>query len=97
MDGRYLDLLVRTPEYVAEMTRFSKGVWTSRLRLYPESFLSLSIPIPPLRAQQQIVERIGAETIEQEKLRSKLKRFAERLAERRQALITAAVTGRVSV
>jgi type I restriction enzyme S subunit len=97
VDGRYLDLLVRTPEYVTEMTRFSKGVWTSRLRLYPESFLSLSIPVPPLREQQRIVEQIASETIEQEKIKSKLETFAERLMERRQALITAAVTGGIVV
>jgi type I restriction enzyme S subunit len=97
VDGRYLDLLVRTPEYVTEMTRFSKGVWTSRLRLYPESFLSLSIPIPPLKEQQRVVERVADETTEQENLKSKLRTFADRLVERRQALITAAVTGGISV
>ena len=97
MDGRYLDMLVRTPEYVAEMTRFSKGVWTSRLRLYPESFLSLSVPVPPRREQQRIVERIASETAEQEQLKSNLESFAKTLAERRQALITAAVTGQIDV
>jgi type I restriction enzyme, S subunit len=97
VDGRYLDLLVRTPEYVAEMTRFSRGVWTSRLRLYPESFLSLSVPDPPLEEQRQIIERIASETTEQEQLKLKLESFANALAERRQALITAAVTGQIDV
>ncbi len=97
MNGHYLDLLVRTPEYVTEMTRFSKGVWISRLRLYPESFLSLNIPIPPLREQHRIVEQIASDTIGQENIKSKLETFAERLIERRQALITAAVTGQIDV
>jgi type I restriction enzyme S subunit len=97
MDGRYLDLLVRSPEYVSEMTRFSKGVWTSRLRLYPESFLALSIPVPPRGDQAEIVERVISETAEQEQLRSKLESFASTLAERRQALITAAVSGQIDV
>lgn len=97
MDGSYLDLLVRTPEYVAEMTRFSKGVWTSRLRLYPESFLSLSVPVPPLEEQRRIVEQIKRETTDEEELKSRLESFAASLAERRQALITAAVTGQMDV
>jgi type I restriction enzyme S subunit len=97
VDGRYLDHLIRTPEYVAEMTRFSKGVWTSRLRLYPESFLSLSVPVPTLVEQRQIIERIASETTDQEQLKLKLESFADSLADRRQALITAAVTGQIDV
>lgn len=42
VEPRYFDALFRTPAYVAEMTRYSTGVWTSRLRLYPDSFLGLS-------------------------------------------------------
>ncbi|MFC7326232.1 restriction endonuclease subunit S [Marinactinospora rubrisoli] len=97
MDGKYLDFLVRTPEYVTEMTRFSKGVWTSRLRLYPEAFLALSVPMPPRDEQAQIVNRIVSETYDQERLKSKLESFAKTLTERRQALITAAVTGQFDV
>lgn len=97
MDGQYLDFLVRTPEYVTEMTRFSKGVWTSRLRLYPESFLALSVPVPPRSKQSQIVKQIISETADQERLKSKLESFARTLTERRQALINAAVTGQFDV
>jgi type I restriction enzyme S subunit len=97
IDSRYLDAILRTPEYVTEMIRFSKGVWTSRLRLYPESFLALSIPVPPLGEQEQIMNRIASETFEQQRLKTKLESFAKTLAERRQALITAAVTGQIDV
>jgi len=97
VDPHYLDYSVRTPEYVTEMTRFSKGVWTSRLRLYPESFLALSLPVPPRDDQARIVEQVISETAEQERLKSTLDLFAATLAERRQALITAAVTGQIDV
>lgn len=97
VDGKYFDCLVRTPEYVTEMTRFSRGVWTSRLRLYPESFLALSVPVPPHDEQNKIIQRITNETADQEKLKSMLTTFAMKLAERRQALITAAVTGQIDV
>ena len=48
-DPRYFDALFRSPAYVTEMTRHSKGVWTSRLRLYPEAFLAIRTPFPPAR------------------------------------------------
>jgi len=59
VSGAYFDALFRSPAYVAEMTRYSKGVWTSRLRLYPESFLTLRSPFPPRHKQHQIADRIG--------------------------------------
>ncbi|MBZ6203875.1 restriction endonuclease subunit S [Streptomyces olivaceus] len=93
----YFDLLFRTPEYVTEMTRYSKGVWTSRLRLYPESFLALSTPVPPLDEQEAIVTAVQREIGPGHKLQEKLRRSNKLLAERRAALITAAVTGQFDV
>ena len=34
----YLDHQYRTPGYICEIGRYSKGVWSSRLRLYPDEF-----------------------------------------------------------
>ncbi|MFE5997091.1 restriction endonuclease subunit S [Streptomyces sp. NPDC056454] len=93
----YFDLLFRTPEYVAEMTRHSKGVWTSRLRLYPESFLALSSPVPPLMEQKEIVATVRREIGPGRKLQDAIQRSNALLTERRQALITAAVTGQFDV
>jgi type I restriction enzyme S subunit len=55
---RYFDYLWRTPQFVLEMNRHSKGIWESRLRLYPEQFLNLWSPLPPVSEQQAIVERL---------------------------------------
>jgi type I restriction enzyme S subunit len=93
----YVDLLFRTPEYVVEMTRYSKGVWTSRLRLYPESFLALRTPIPPLEEQKAIVAMVRQETAPGVRLQEAIQQSNQLLAERRQALITAAVTGQIDV
>src|SRR5690606_3497244 len=35
-EPRFFDYLYRSPEYVMEMTRLSRGIWSSRLRIYPE-------------------------------------------------------------
>ncbi|WP_157090945.1 restriction endonuclease subunit S [Nocardiopsis listeri] len=93
----YFDLLYRTPEYVCEMTRYSKGVWSSRLRLYPESFLALGVPVPPLDEQKEIVRTLEEELEPERRLQEKIRQSNSLLLERRQALITAAVTGQIDV
>jgi type I restriction enzyme S subunit len=88
----FYDLFLRTKGYVAEMTRYSKGVWSSRLRLYPDSFLALSIPVPPISEQRAIVTRL--KTVE---FTRRMQAANEKLHGYRQALITAAVTGKIDV
>lgn len=96
-DPSYFEHVFRSSAYVAEMTRYSKGVWSSRLRLYPEAFLGLSGPVPPLREQRWIVETIRRQTKGDADLREALRQSIDLLRERRRALITAAVTGRLQV
>jgi type I restriction enzyme, S subunit len=95
--GGYLDVLVRTPQFTTEVTRFSKGVWSSRLRLYPEEFFLVWLPVPPLDEQRAIVEHIKAETKKLDDLRAETERTIGLLKERRVALIAAAVTGQLTV
>lgn len=93
----YFDLLCRTPQYVMEMTRFSKGIWKSRLRLYPEEFLNIRTCVPPLDEQLRIVEGLRGARQRFDALTSKAQSGIERLKEYRVALISAAVTGRIDV
>ena len=93
----YIDLLVRTPAFAKEVTRFSKGVWSSRLRLYPEGLYEVHLPIPPIKEQKEIVAVIARErqkTFEFEKI---LKDSILLIKERRSALITATVTGQIEM
>ena len=60
----FFDILVRTPAYIAEMTRFSRGVTSSRLRLYPDEFLRLSSPVPSMKTQRAIVGSICPSSID---------------------------------
>lgn len=95
--GGYLDVMVRTPQFATEVTRYSKGVWSSRLRLYPEEFFLVWLPIPPLEEQQAIVEYIETATKKLDALRVETERTIGLLKERRAALIAAAVTGQLNV
>jgi type I restriction enzyme S subunit len=97
LDPAYVDALVRLPIFAQEVTRYSKGVWSSRLRLYPEGFFEVYFPVPPLEEQLAIVDAIAAETKKIDSLSTATEQTISFLTERRAALIAAAVTGQIDV
>jgi type I restriction enzyme, S subunit len=97
LEPSYVDLLVRLPVFAQEVTRYSKGVWSSRLRLYPEGFFETYFPVPPSKDQKGVIEHITRETAKLDNVRRATERTIELLKERRSALITAVVTGQVDV
>jgi type I restriction enzyme S subunit len=97
LDPIFVDALVRMPVLAQEVTRYSKGVWSSRLRLYPEGFFRVVFPVPPMDEQRDIVGHIAAETSKLDALRSATERTIALLKERRAALIASTVTGRIRV
>lgn len=97
LDPGYVDALVRLSAFAQEVTRYSKGVWSSRLRLYPEGFFEVSLPVPPLNEQREIVAHIANETCKLDKLLDAMERAAVLLKERRAALIAEAVTGQIDM
>jgi type I restriction enzyme S subunit len=97
LKSSYIDALVRLPIFVQEVTRYSKGVWSSRLRLYPEGFYEVYLPVPPLDEQNAIVDHITRETTKLDALRNATDRTIAMLKERRAALIAAAVTGKLEI
>lgn len=97
LDPDYVDGLVRIPVFAQEVTRYSKGVWSSRLRLYPEGFFEACFPVPPLNEQRGIVRHIATETAKIDRLRAATEHSITLLKERRGALIAAAVTGQIDI
>ena len=97
LDPSYVDALVRLATFAQEVTRHSKGVWSSRLCLYPEGFFAVSLPVPPLSEQREIVAHIENETCKLDELRDATERITVLLKERRAALISAAVTGQIDL
>ena len=97
LNPRYFDALFRSPAYVTEMTRYSRGVWSSRLRLYPDSFLALTSPIPPISVQDEIASHVDAAKLGVASSTDALERSLALLEERKRSLITAAVTGEFDV
>jgi len=91
----YVDLLCRSRPFVAEVSRWSKGVWSSRLRLYPENFFEMRLPVPPHDEQLEIVRAVETDQRKANALRDSLQLSITLAKERRAALITAAVTGQI--
>ncbi|MFJ4522986.1 restriction endonuclease subunit S [Streptomyces sp. NPDC088810] len=65
--------------------------------IYVPDLQMLRIPLPPLDEQSEIVEAIRRQNSRIDNLTDKVRRQVELLTERRQALITAAVTGQFDV
>ncbi|MEU7692530.1 restriction endonuclease subunit S [Microbispora hainanensis] len=65
--------------------------------IYVPDLQMLRIPLPPTQEQHQIVEQIRRQNAQIDRLVDAVKRQLDLLAERRQALITVAVTGQFDV
>lgn len=97
LEAGYVDALVRSPSFAQEVSRHSKGVWSSRLRLYPEEFFNVVLPVPPRAEQNRIVRLIETEVRKLDGLQVAVENAAGLIEERRAALIAAAVTGQIEV
>lgn len=91
-DNYYLDHLLRTEGYRSEYICRSTGIHASRLRLYPDKFLSMRVVCPPLEEQKIIARFLKAqEHIFRKFIRNK-RLLIELLKEQKQNVINQAVT-----
>ncbi|MEH2379914.1 MAG: restriction endonuclease subunit S [Nostoc sp.] len=88
----YLEYLVRIPEYIAEYTRSSKGVRSSRLRMYSDDFFQIPIICPPLEEQKTIARFIDRKLEQIAHFISNKQRLIELLKEQKTAIVNRAVT-----
>lgn len=83
---------LRTPAAVEEMRRHSRGVTDFRLRLYWEEFKTLSVVVPPPIEEAAIAAFLDRETAKIDALVAEQQNLIALLKEKRQALISHAVT-----
>jgi type I restriction enzyme S subunit len=95
--SRYVERLLRTSCAVEEMRKNSYGITDFRLRLYWDQFKNIRIALPPEEERQNIMERIDAIIGESEALKDEADQLIGILQERRSALISAAVTGKIDL
>lgn len=97
LDPTYIDALVRLRVFAQEVTRYSMGVWSSRLRPYPDGFFAVNLPVPPVGEQQEIVRYLQREGDGIDTLKESVTLAHALIVERRSALIAGAVTGQIEV
>ncbi len=88
----YMHYLLRTDTYIGYFKTRSTGVIDSRLRLYPESFGGVPIVLPPIDQQKKIANFLDHETAKIDTLIEKQQKLIKLLKEKRQAVISHAVT-----
>jgi type I restriction enzyme, S subunit len=91
-DTSYFEQLLRTPTAVEEMRRRSRGVTDFRLRLYWEQFKNLTVTVPPPEEQLTLVGFIRDQTSRFDALINEQRLLIGLLNEKRQAVISHAVT-----
>ena len=95
--GDYADLLLRTKPFVAEYTRRSTGIRSSRLRLYPEQFLRVNLVCPSIEDQKAILDCVASATTAIRLAMASTFREINLLREHRTRLIADVVTGKLDV
>lgn len=93
----YVEHLLRTPQAIEQMRRYSRGITDFRLRLYWDEFKNIQIPLPPEQEAVEICRSIKSMDNSFNELTAEAERAIELLQERRAALISAAVTGKIDV
>jgi type I restriction enzyme S subunit len=93
----YMELMCRINSFVRFVGSRSRGVWSSRLRFYPDDFFELTLPRPPLSDQIAIIQFVENTTGVFREIAACSERAITLLQERRSALISAAVTGKIDV
>ncbi|MGV8081749.1 MAG: restriction endonuclease subunit S [Syntrophales bacterium] len=93
----YAELLFHTQAFSAECARHSHGIVWDRLRLYWDGFRDITVPLPSVSEQTEIVNRVLLEASKIKWLGDATEKTIILLKERRAALIAAAVTGQIDV
>lgn len=96
-DSKYLDYLLRNPLIVQHYKSRSTGIRASRLRLYPQQFLSIMFPVPDINEQRAIAEYLDTKCKGIETLIEKKNKLIADLEEYKKSLIYEYVTGKKEV
>jgi len=97
IDTIFVELLLRTKPATEEIRRYSRGITDFRLRLYWEEFKNLKIALPPEEEIDKILKYVTEQNSYVDTLIEKANQAITLLQERRTALISAAVTGKIDV
>ena len=90
----YYEYLFRHPAYIRQFVIRSTGIVEGLIRLYTTELFAISVPLPPLEEQNQIVAHIKTETATIDTAIAKAEREIELIREYKEAKISEAVMGK---
>ncbi len=93
--GAFAALVMRSSDVRSHLREVARGTANSKIR--SSDLRELLLPLPSLESQAQIVVRWSMHGTQQRRVEGSLDRQINLLRERRQALITAAVTGDLTI
>ena len=91
-DSKYMHYLLRCPVYITQYLRHSKGIRVNQWDLDPDSFKVMEVLLPSPHEQRTIAAFLDYETARIDQLIAKQQQLIELLKEKRQAVISHAVT-----
>lgn len=97
INSKFYHYLFRTKLANMEFKRWSRGIMEMRLRLYFDELGRIFMPLPSKKEQDLIVEKIEKMDNQFDNLIKKSEYNIQLMQERRTALISAAVTGKIDV
>lgn len=92
-DRRFIHHRLRSEHMRSAFRARSKGIIESRLRLYPDAFLSMELELPDLDTQKAIADFLDSETARIDQLIEKKQRLVGLLGEKLDRTVRAYLTG----
>ena len=93
----FLEYVFKTPQYISQFIKYSKGVAQGLTRLYTEELFSIYIAMPPKEEQNRITEVVKERCAEIDALIAKKEAFVEEMETYKKSLIYEYVTGKKEV
>ena len=90
--SKFLHYLMRSPGYITGYLSLSKGIRVNQWDLEPQHHSRMPVLLPPIDEQRSIAAFLDAETSKIDALVAEQRRLIELLKEKRQAVISHAVT-----
>lgn len=97
MGSLYLNYLLRCKLLPDVYRSISNGIRPSQWRIEPDKLMALRVPLPPGAEQDDIAAYLDTEIAKADALIAEVESAIDLLQERRSALISAAVTGKIDV
>ena len=93
----YYNEYFRNTCFNGDCYKYGHGIMLMRWRTYPEEFLRIRVPNPPLEEQQEIADYLAEKCGEIDALIAKKEAFVEEMEAYKQSLIYEYVTGKKEV